>query len=141
MVPLGFMPQHVWEVGASVMAAALVVQGVIYLIKGNDAPEAAGWNPRIVRIWAAVILLLGVGVGFAAFFVDAEQPGAHNRDRWGGSAGVATLSVWVALMVAFSVLRFRRSSLPRGSRSATPREIRLALARAADRAGRYALIR
>ena len=113
MVPLGFMAQHVWEVGASIFAVLLVGQGLFYLIRGSRAPEAEGLNPRTVRIVGGVGVLLGVGIGFAAFLVDAEQPGAHNADHWGGAVGVATLSVWVALVVPFSCLRFKKVKPPK----------------------------
>jgi hypothetical protein len=113
MVPLGFMAQHVWEVGASVFGVLLVGDGLFNLIKGSRAPEAEGMNPRTVRVVACLILLIGVGIGFAAFLIDAEGPGAHNRDHWGGAVGVAALGVWVVLMVAFSVLRFKKVGPPK----------------------------
>jgi hypothetical protein len=107
-IPLGFMAQHVWEVGAGVLAVVVLGQGAILLIRGSSAPEAEGMNPRTVRVIACFMLLLGVGIGFAAFLVDAEAPGAHSRDHWGGPVGVVVLGVWVALMGALSMLRFRR---------------------------------
>ncbi len=107
------MAQHVWEVAASVFALLLLGQGLFYLIKGSSAPEAEGMNPRTVRVVACLMLLLGVGIGFAAFLVDAEQPGAHSRDHWGGAVGVAFLAIWVALMVAFTVIRFKKVKPPR----------------------------
>jgi drug/metabolite transporter (DMT)-like permease len=113
MVPLGFMAQHLWEVGASVFAVLLLGRGLFYLIKGSKAPEAEGMNPRTVRVVACLMLLLGVGIGLAAFLVDAEQPGAHNPDQWGGAVGVAFLAIWVALMVAFSILHFKKVNLPK----------------------------
>ena len=114
MVPLGYMAQHVWEVGAAVLAATFVLQGLVFLIKGSDAPQAAGWNPRIVRLWGGVGLLLGVGVGLAAFLVEAEQPGTHNGDHWGGAWGLAILIVWVALTLTFSALPYIRAKPPKG---------------------------
>jgi hypothetical protein len=107
------MAQHLWEVGATVFAVLLVGQGLLYLIRPNAAPDAEGMNPRTVRVGGYLTLLLGVGIGLAAFFVDAEQPGAHNRDHWGGAVGVAILSVWVVLMIGFSVLKFRKVKPPR----------------------------
>lgn len=107
------MAQHVWEVGAAVLAVLFVGQGLVHLIKPSAAPEAEGMNPRTVRVAGCLMLLLGVGIGLAAFFVDAEQPGAHNRDHWGGAVGVVILSVWVALMIGFSVLKFRKVKPPR----------------------------
>jgi hypothetical protein len=84
------MAQHLWEVGAAVSAVLLVGQGLFYLIKPSAAPEAEGMNPRTVRVVGYLMLLLGVGIGLAAFFVDAEPPGTHNRDHWGGAVGVAS---------------------------------------------------
>jgi hypothetical protein len=112
-MPLGFMAQHVWEVGAAAFAVLLVSQGLLYLVKGSRAPDAEGMNPRTVRVAASLMLLLGLGIGPAAFFVDAEQPGAHHRDHWGGGVGVTVLSVWVALMVALAIVRFKRVKPPK----------------------------
>jgi hypothetical protein len=112
-IPLGFLPQHVWEVGAMVLAVLFVGEGLLHLIKGSSAPDADGMNPRTVRVIATFMVLLGIGIGFAAFLVDAEAPGPHNRDYWGGTVGIVTLCVWVALMGAIAVLQFRRPRPPR----------------------------
>jgi hypothetical protein len=105
MVPLAFMPQHVFEVGAAVLAATFVLQGLVFLIKGSDARQAAGLSTSIIRIWGGFCLLAGVGIGFAALLVDAEQPGAHSPEHWGGVVGVAFLSVWIALMVGLFIFQ------------------------------------
>jgi hypothetical protein len=102
------MAQHVWEVGAAVFAALLVGQGLFHLIKPSAAPEADGMNPRTVHVAGWLMLLVGVGIGLAAFLVDAEQPGAHSPDHWGGAVGVAALSVWVAVMLGSFVLQIRK---------------------------------
>ena len=43
---LAYMAQHVWEVGAGVLAIVMVGQGLFFLIKGTDAPEARGMSTR-----------------------------------------------------------------------------------------------
>jgi uncharacterized protein YjeT (DUF2065 family) len=99
------MPQHVFELGAAVLAATCVLQGLVFLIKGSEARQAAGLSTRIIRIWGGFCLLVGVGIGCAAFLVDAEQPGAHSPEHWGGVVGVAFLSVWVALMLGLFIFQ------------------------------------
>lgn len=112
MVPLAYMPQHVWEVGASVLAATIVVQGLVFLVRGR-APWGEGWKPKTVRMAAGVIVLGGVGIGLAAVLVEAEPPGAHSRDQWGGTTGVVFLGIWVVLMLAFPFLPSKRARPPR----------------------------
>lgn len=87
MVPLAYIAQHVWEVGASVFAVLLVGQGLFYLITGIRMPWAEGMSPRAVRTRAGLSVLLGVGVGFAAFFVDAETTRRAWRQWLGRDAG------------------------------------------------------
>jgi hypothetical protein len=114
MVPFAFMAQHVWEVGASVFALTVIVRALALLIRGTNDPDAGWLSAKGVRVAGGLLLLLGGGIALAAFLVDAEQPGAHSRDHWGGAPGVAILGVWVVLMIGFSVLDFKRSS--RGAR-------------------------
>jgi hypothetical protein len=108
MVTPAFLPQHVWEVSATVIAVLFVVHALIYLTKGNSAPEAEGMSERTVRVVACVMLLFGVGIGLAAFLVDAEPPSAHGSEGWGGAAGVILLVVWLTLVVALEVFKFRK---------------------------------
>jgi hypothetical protein len=110
---LAFMAQHVWEVGASVLAVVIIGQGVFWLIRGPSASEAQGMSERTVRAIACLAVLIGVGIGIAAFTVDAEQPGVHGGTGWGGAAGVIILCVWVALMCAGPVSKLVRAR-PRG---------------------------
>lgn len=105
---LAFLPQHVWEVLAAVMAVLLLYQGLVFLIKGRRASGAQGMSEPIVRIAACVMLILGVGIGVAAFTVDAEQPGAHGGSGWGGTGGVIIVCVWVAIMCGGLVLKLTR---------------------------------
>ena len=56
-------------------------------------------------------IVLGVGVGFAGFFVDAEPPGhPAGNGHWGGTGGIVLLSIWLALLLAIlgSILRKHR---------------------------------
>jgi hypothetical protein len=113
MLPLAFMAQHVWEVGAAVLALVIIIQALTLLIRGSNTPEASGMDRRTVRVLGALMLLLGVGIAFAAFLVDAEEPGAHAHDHWGGAVGVAFLCVWVALIIGVSVWQARSVKPPR----------------------------
>jgi hypothetical protein len=105
---LAFLPQHVWEVGATFLAVVLVGQGLVYLIRGTGPPETAGMSPRAIRLVSYLSVLLGVGLGIAAFAVDAEPPGVHNTDHWGGTTGVVLLGVWMAFLVSIIRRRARR---------------------------------
>jgi hypothetical protein len=106
---LAFMAQHLWEVGAAVFGVLLVGEGLFYLIKGNRAPKAEGMSERAARAIGGLAVIIGVGTGIAAFTVDAEQPGVHGGNGWGGAAGVIILCVWVALMCGGLVFKLIRS--------------------------------
>lgn len=97
-MPLAFMPQHVWEVGASVLALTIISEGMLTL--------ATDWNPGAPRILGLISLLVGLGIGFAAFLVPAEQAGVQGRNQWGGTTGIAFLILWAGLMLALAALRF-----------------------------------
>jgi hypothetical protein len=97
---LAFMAQHVWEVGASVLAVLIFGQGLFWLIRGSSAPRARGMSERAARSIGGLAVLIGVGIGIAAFSVNAEQPGVHGGNGWGGTSGIVILCVWVALMCA-----------------------------------------
>jgi hypothetical protein len=107
---LAFMAQHVWEVGASVLAFVITGQGLLWLIRGSNALEAQGMSDPTARIIGCLATLIGIGIGIAAFTVHAEQPGAHGGDGWGGTAGIAILCVWVTLMVAGPVSKLIRTA-------------------------------
>jgi hypothetical protein len=106
---LAFMAQHVWEVGASVFALVIIGQGLFWLVRGASGPEAFGMSERTTRIIGGFAVLIGLGVGVAAFTVDAEKPGTHGGSGWGGTAGVVLLCVWVALMCAGPVSKLVRA--------------------------------
>jgi hypothetical protein len=91
------------------MAMVFVGRGLLYLIRGADAPGAYGMSQLIMRVAGGFILLLGLGVGLAAVFVDAEAPGARGGDRWGGAAGVVVLSVWLVLLAVALCFTFSKS--------------------------------
>lgn len=113
---LAFMAQHVWEVGASVLAVVIIGQGLFWLIRGSSAPQAQGMSERAARAIGCLAVIIGVGIGIAAFTVDAEQPGVHGGNGWGGAAGVIILCVWVVLMCAGPVSKIMRAR-PRGRSS------------------------
>lgn len=95
---LAFMAQHIWEVGASVFAVLLIGQGLFWLLGGASEQGTQGMSNRTVRRIGGVAICLGAGIAVAAFAVDAEQPGAHGHDGWGGAPGIILLCVWVALI-------------------------------------------
>jgi hypothetical protein len=88
---LAFMAQHVWEVGASVFAILLIGQGLLWVINGSGAPRARDMSERAARTIGGLAVLIGVGVGIAAFIVEAEQPGVHGGNGWGGATGIGML--------------------------------------------------
>lgn len=105
---LAYMAQHVWEVIAGFLAVICVAQGLLYFIKGTRPRGAVGLSEGAARTVACFAMLLGVGIGVAAFTVDAEQPGAHGGNGWGGTGGVVVLGIWLVLMCAMEVLQFRK---------------------------------
>jgi hypothetical protein len=102
---VAFMAQHIWEIGASVLAVVIAGQGVFLLVAGRDAARALGISERTRRPTAVAFMALGVGIGVAAFTVQAEQPGAPHGNGWGGPVGIVFLCVWVMLMCAVPVSR------------------------------------
>ena len=68
---LNYLPQLVWEVLATVLAVFFVGSGILLLIKGRV--DGAEWlGARTLRVVAVCEILIGVGVGIAAFVVNAE---------------------------------------------------------------------
>jgi hypothetical protein len=106
---LAFLPQHVWTVGATAMAVILISLGVLYLTTGNRPSGGEFLSERALRVIAYLQILIGMGIGAAAFLVHSEIPCAGcKRDHWGGTAGIVILCVWLALLGAVSVARFRK---------------------------------
>lgn len=95
---LAFMAQHVWEVSAGILAVLLVGDGLLRLITGSGASWAHARGERATRMIGGFAMALGVGIGIAAFTVDAEQPGVRGGNGWGGTSGIVILSVWVTLI-------------------------------------------
>lgn len=106
---LAFLPQHVWEVVAGIMAVIFLYRGSVLLTRGASASHVQGISDRGTRLIACVILILGVGIGTAAFTVHAEQPGAHRGSGWGGTAGIVIVCLWVGLMCAGLVVKLVRT--------------------------------
>jgi hypothetical protein len=107
MLPLAFMAQYVWEVGGGVLASLVMGQGLLLLARPDAVPDTRSWNPRPVCVLGCLFVLAGVGIGLAALLLEAEQPGRHSRDHWGGAAGIAILAVWVGLMIGITALQHR----------------------------------
>lgn len=101
------LPQHVWEVGAGVMAVTLAGQGILLLTRGHTAGEEE-MNKSTIRAAAIALLVGGLGVGLAALLVDAESRSARSSDGWGGVGGVVGLAVWLVLVVASTSIATRK---------------------------------
>lgn len=82
---LGFLPQHVWEVGAGAMAVLFMARGLGLIMKDPGAAGAANMSKLAVRASGSVIFVLGIGVGFAALHVNAESSAERSSGHWGGS--------------------------------------------------------
>jgi hypothetical protein len=95
-MPLAFMPQHTWQVGAGVLALSIAVAGTRELAR-HRSPIGA------------VVLAVAVGVGVAAALLPAE-PGYQYGSSWGGTTGVVFLAVWVVLILVASVAEWRQRS-------------------------------
>lgn len=110
-VVLGFLPQHVWEVGATAFAVVCVSSGLFFL-RTRATPPGTEWvGQRTLRLGAYFQVLVGVGVGLAAFLVHAEPScGGCGRGHWGGTAGIILLCVWLVLLIAVFVFNLTRST-------------------------------
>ena len=69
---LAFLPQHVWEVGAAAFAGVCVISGLFFLTTGATPPGTEWVNRRTRRLGAYFQIVVGIGVGLAAFLVNAE---------------------------------------------------------------------
>jgi hypothetical protein len=95
---LGYLYRSWLEVGGVAFAAFIVVLGVLDLVSGR-VPKAGRSSARTVRLGGFFQILLGIGVGFAAFRVNPEPPcGECGHGRWGGTWGVVVLGVWLAVL-------------------------------------------
>jgi hypothetical protein len=92
---------------AVTLGGVFVGLGLFHLIRGK-VKGAERLSRRTVRGIAVFQIVLGVGVGFAGFFVEAEPPGHPvGKGHWGGTGGIVLLSIWLALLLAIlgSILR------------------------------------
>lgn len=101
---LGFLPQHVWEVGAGVMALTFLVQGGVLLVWGRSA-SLEGASALIAGL---VLFAFGIGIGVAALFVDSESSAVESTDKWGGVGGIVGLIIWLILLGASTSIAVRR---------------------------------
>jgi hypothetical protein len=110
---LAFLPQHVWEVGAAAFAVVCVISGLFFLKTGATPPGTEWVSKRTRRLGAYFQILVGMGVGVAAFLVNAEPScGGCGRGHWGGTAGVVMLCVWLVLLIAVFVFNLALSRRP-----------------------------
>jgi cytochrome bd-type quinol oxidase subunit 2 len=111
-LPFAYLPQHVWEVAASVIAILIAGHGLYWLTRSQEVRKRERLNRRTVKAIGLAQVLLGLGIGIAAFTADAEAPGgSHDASGWGGAFWIAFLCVWVVLMCAwlvFSMVKARR---------------------------------
>lgn len=106
LLPLGFLPEHVWQVGGSALALGFMLMGAS-LIVVSRRPRGTG----IAYTGGPVLgyVALGVAVVIAAFAVDAEPAcGGCGRGHWGGAGGVMGLCVWLLVMAAICGMNLRR---------------------------------
>jgi hypothetical protein len=105
MITFAFLPQHVWEVGGSVLAILVMGQGLYLLARAGEVARQERQDERTVRAFGLIATFLGLGIGVAALTTDAEPPGAHHGDGWGGALWIAILCIWVVGLCAWPVSR------------------------------------
>jgi hypothetical protein len=103
---LGALPQYEFEVGCVALGACFAAVGLVYLISGR-APGDYPIRPRTLRLLGACEILLGVVVATGSFFVDSEPPGGLE-DHWGGTTGVVSTAVWLAVLAGIAASVFRK---------------------------------
>ena len=108
---LGYLPQHDWEVSAVALAVCFVGLGLLLVLTGT-VPGGGGPGARTVRIVGGLQILLGVGVGLAGFFTNAEPPGGLGpQGHWGDTTDHVALGIWLAVLtaiMAFILRKYRR---------------------------------
>jgi hypothetical protein len=104
-----YLPEHVFQVGAAVMAASFVWLGIREFRR--TYPKAGRVRLGRVPRMPIVTVVLGVGLRAAAVFVNAEGPCRGCRgSHWGGTTGVVGLGVWLAIFALMFGLQIRGRS-------------------------------
>jgi hypothetical protein len=105
---LGYLFRPEFEVGGTALAVFFVCLGVLDLVTGRvTEPDRSG--PRSVRVSGLLQILVGVGVGFAAFRVNPEPPcGQCGHGSWGGTWNIALLGIWLAVVAGIFAVNLRR---------------------------------
>jgi hypothetical protein len=106
-MPLAYLPEHVWQVGAGAMAVVMTGLALLHLV-GRLEPRSYVANAARVRWAGGLAVALGIGLAVAAVLVNAEPPGPHGGDQWGGSVGVVALVIWVILLALSAAASSRR---------------------------------
>ena len=82
--------------------------GVLLLVKGQPQGTGIRLSPRRIRLIAGFQILLGLLVGAAFFFVDAEGANwPEDAGHWGGTWGIVAL-IWLAVLAAIATHIFRK---------------------------------
>jgi hypothetical protein len=105
---LGYLFRLEFEIGATALAVFFVCLGVLDLVTGRvTEPERS--SPRSVRVGGLLQILVGVGVGFAAFRVNPEPLcGQCGHGRWGGPWNIVFLGIWLAVVAGIFAVNLRR---------------------------------
>jgi hypothetical protein len=103
-VPLAFLPEHVWQIGAGAMAVLLAGDGVYLAWSAPTRDVALRTRTRWV---GCVAVLFAIGLATAAVFVNAEPPRGLRSGHWGGTTGVAMLIVWLGLLIVAALAGHR----------------------------------
>jgi hypothetical protein len=108
---LGYLYRSWLEVGGVALAVFFVGLGVLDVVTGR-VPEAERSSARSVRLGGFFQILLGIGVGSAAFRVNPESScGQCGNGRWGGTWGVVVLGIWLAVLggiLAVNLSRYKK---------------------------------
>jgi hypothetical protein len=105
---LGYLFRPEFEVGGTALAVFFVCLGVLDLVTGRAA-EPGRSSARSVRVGGLLQILVGVGVGFAAFRVNPEPPcGQCGHGRWGGTWDIVFLGIWLAVVAGIFAVNLRR---------------------------------
>jgi len=107
---LGYLPQHIWEVGSVTLGAFIVAFGVWDLVTGLGVPSERR-KPSTVRARGVAQIALGVALAISGFVINSEDAwDRQHHNHWGGPWDVAILIVWIAVLLGItcSVIRQRR---------------------------------